>query len=90
MKVQAKYPFQDLRPSLDILVFKPLMVIVQAGCMFWYNTEKTKGKEADILRSQYIPQAIMLSHSNSNSIFIVLNLHLKTDSRYTKQKKQTT
>ena len=28
--------------------------------------------------------------SNSNSIFIVLNLHLKTDSRGTKPKKQRT
>ena len=31
-----------------------------------------------------------LINANSNSIFIVLNLHLKTDSRHTKQKKQET
>ena len=29
-------------------------------------------------------------NSNANSIFIALNLHLKTDSRRTKQKKQRT
>ena len=32
----------------------------------------------------------IISYSNSNSIFIALNLHLKTDSCRTKQKKQKT
>ena len=33
---------------------------------------------------------ILSLNSNSNSIFIALNLHLKTDSRHTIQKKQKT